>query len=240
ERKGSEPAVVSRSARCRLARLLRDLGGGGLSGEPAPIPGEAEEGLMNLYVQYHNVAKEGLRLSSPSVPCVQFGSSARARASRMLQRTTAQMSSKGKGIHNNWLSRKGSVSIRTPNRAIISQHPITNRQMMRRSAAFAQTRRPLQVANTPPSAPRRATISPHVTSFIDRLSAGSKAGVPPTGRQASCPSWRPFGVGRAVSASVAHLPRVPHLQLDDAPELAPRRLPDHHQLALHEDRRQHA
>src|SRR5262249_15508993 len=71
------PGYNTRPARFRLARLLRHLGGGGLSGEPAPIPGEAEEGLMNLYVQYHNVAKEGLRLSSPSAPCVQSGSSAR-------------------------------------------------------------------------------------------------------------------------------------------------------------------
>src|SRR5215813_14500813 len=34
-----------------------------------------------------------------------------------------------------------------------------------------------------------------------------------------------------------HPSLLPHLQLDDGPELTPRRVPDHHQLALDDDGR---
>jgi len=38
---------------------------------------------------------------------------------------------------------------------------------------------------------------------------------------------------------LSHPPRLPHLQLDDGPELTPRRVPNHHQLAFDDDRLRH-
>jgi len=68
---------------------------------------------------------------------------------------------------------------------------------------------------------------------------GQVATAPPGGQEsgellihADVLSWR----WRAVPASVGYLPRLPHLQLDDRPELTPRRMPDHPQHALDDNR----
>ena len=44
---------------------------------------------------------------------------------------------------------------------------------------------------------------------------------------------------RSAPDSLPHLPCLPHLQLDDGPELSPRRVSDHHQLALDDDGLRH-